>query len=462
MVPEFQPVILAAGGGSRMYPLTEDIPKALLPVGSIPLIWYPINYLQKQGFEEFIIVVQKSKENMFVQALKTCCDKKVKFTYVAIPEDEDTGTAGSLRLLKDIIKTDAIIVSCDLITDAPFHRLADIHRTYDSSLTALIAPRVEIAQDKEVGKGAKTKSKDTDQGQKDFISLDQSENRLLFMLNEADLESDSISIRKSLLRRYPKLTIQNNLADSHMYIMKKWIIDFLAENNSFESLKGDVVPYLIKKQFSKNSTKASGNLNSSLPSLVEGDTKPDLFSFVHVDDLTSLTKDLSIYRDNGKAMQSGNHLRCHGYVNDGSLCIRINNLPAYTHINREITKLLPTVASNLEFTKIHPTVNVKEKSQVGSDCIVGEWVSISENVSIKKSVIGKHCKIGSRVKISNSVIMEYVTIEDGCNIQGSVICNSAYVKENCTIKDCQVGASHTVKSDHKGDLLVNEVMDLDD
>ena len=41
---------------------------------------------------------------MFVQALKTCCDKKVKFTYVAIPEDEDTGTAGSLRLLKDIIK----------------------------------------------------------------------------------------------------------------------------------------------------------------------------------------------------------------------------------------------------------------------------------------------------------------------------------------------------------------------
>ena len=51
MVPEFQVVILAAGGGSRMYPLTEEIPKALLPVGNLPLIWYPINNLHKHGFD---------------------------------------------------------------------------------------------------------------------------------------------------------------------------------------------------------------------------------------------------------------------------------------------------------------------------------------------------------------------------------------------------------------------------
>lgn len=48
---ELHPVILAGGTGSRMYPLTEDCPKALLPVGNMPLIWYPIQLLEKNGFE---------------------------------------------------------------------------------------------------------------------------------------------------------------------------------------------------------------------------------------------------------------------------------------------------------------------------------------------------------------------------------------------------------------------------
>ena len=48
---EFQAVVMAGGQGSRMYPLTERIPKALLPVGYIPLICYPVHLLVKAGFE---------------------------------------------------------------------------------------------------------------------------------------------------------------------------------------------------------------------------------------------------------------------------------------------------------------------------------------------------------------------------------------------------------------------------
>lgn len=48
--PEFQAVILAAGKGSRMPELTASKPKCLLPVGSKPLIWYPLLKLQQSGF----------------------------------------------------------------------------------------------------------------------------------------------------------------------------------------------------------------------------------------------------------------------------------------------------------------------------------------------------------------------------------------------------------------------------
>ena len=51
MAMEFHPVILAGGRGSRMFPLCEECPKALLPVGNKPLIWYPVQLLEKYGFE---------------------------------------------------------------------------------------------------------------------------------------------------------------------------------------------------------------------------------------------------------------------------------------------------------------------------------------------------------------------------------------------------------------------------
>ena len=46
----------------------------------------------------------KSKENIFTQTLKLWCDYKVKFNFVTIPDDEDSGTVSALKYLKDKIK----------------------------------------------------------------------------------------------------------------------------------------------------------------------------------------------------------------------------------------------------------------------------------------------------------------------------------------------------------------------
>ena len=47
---EFQPVVLAAGQGSRMRDLTSKCPKALLPIGNMPMMFYPIKMLKDNGF----------------------------------------------------------------------------------------------------------------------------------------------------------------------------------------------------------------------------------------------------------------------------------------------------------------------------------------------------------------------------------------------------------------------------
>ena len=47
---ETQAVVLAGGRGRKLYPFTEDTPKALLPVANRPLLYYPLLYLQNEGF----------------------------------------------------------------------------------------------------------------------------------------------------------------------------------------------------------------------------------------------------------------------------------------------------------------------------------------------------------------------------------------------------------------------------
>ncbi|EMP34074.1 Translation initiation factor eIF-2B subunit gamma [Chelonia mydas] len=129
---EFQAVVMAAGGGSRMMDLTSSIPKPFLPVGNKPLIWYPLNLLERTGFEEVIVVTTKE-----VQKLLNL-DTKMKLDIVCIPDDADMGTADSLRHIHQKIKTDVLVLSCDLITDVALHEVVDLFRAHDATLSMLM------------------------------------------------------------------------------------------------------------------------------------------------------------------------------------------------------------------------------------------------------------------------------------------------------------------------------------
>lgn len=466
MLPELQPVILAAGEGSKMYPLTEEIPKCLLPVGNYPMIWYVITYLEKYGFDDIIIIVRTSAAKKINQALQALFQLK-KFDFAVISDDEeDMGTATSLRMIKDKIKTDVLILSCDMLTDAPLYRIMDLYRTYNSCLTTLLVKRQEIAQDTEQQtKGGKNKTKESFIGEKDFVAVDDAESRLLFLTNEADIETDTVVVKKSLLKRFPNLHIRTDLVDSHVYIMKKWLFDYLSKVDLFESIKSDLVPYIIRKQFSKaRKIKPSNDIDGTELMVEPGDddrmpdTK-DIFNFVVMDDLSMLIQEWSGYSTN----KMDNEIKCHAHISD-SFCLRINNLPAYSYVNKQIMKLFPTLAPNTDISNIHSTVSQNGKSQIGPDCLVGESTSINDKVTIKRSVIGKHCSIGSRVKITNSIIMNHVTIKDGCIVQNSIVCDNAYIKENCQIITCRVSVGHTVpeNSELKDETIVHEEMDFDE
>lgn len=128
-------MILAAGLGTRLRPLTFNRPKALMPVGNKPLIDRLIDYLKQHGINEIIVNAHHHQQQILVHI-----DGGRPF---GIPievrvEPEILGTGGGVRNTSDFWD-DApfIVINGDILTDIdPAHAL-EVHRK-NSSLATLV------------------------------------------------------------------------------------------------------------------------------------------------------------------------------------------------------------------------------------------------------------------------------------------------------------------------------------
>lgn len=92
-------VVLAGGTGSRLRPLTKVTNKHLLPVGSKPMIYYPIEKLLGVGIEEILIVTGVEHMGSVVGSLGSGREFGCRFTYKV--QDEAGGIAQALGLAEN-------------------------------------------------------------------------------------------------------------------------------------------------------------------------------------------------------------------------------------------------------------------------------------------------------------------------------------------------------------------------
>uniref|UniRef100_A0A1W7RCJ2 Translation initiation factor eIF2B subunit gamma n=1 Tax=Agkistrodon contortrix contortrix TaxID=8713 RepID=A0A1W7RCJ2_AGKCO len=441
---EFQAVVMAVGGGSRMMDLTSNIPKALLPIGNKPLIWYPLNLLEQVGFEEVIVVTTKDVQK--VLNLET----KLKLDIVCIADDADMGTADSLRHIHEKIKTDVLVLSCDLITDVALHEVVDLFRTHDATLSMLMK---KVCEPTELGPGQKGKKKLVEQ--RDFIGVDASGKRLLFMANEADLDEE-IVVKRSILQKHSRIHIRTGLTDAHLYCLKKCVIDFLVENRTFTSIRSELIPYLVRKQFSFPA-QFQQDQNYKEQDQKKKDQKTDIYNFMKGDSWFELGTDKMCWnncRGDVKEAFHGGKIRCYVHIMGDGLCYRVNTLGLYIEANRQVPKMLPSLCP--EEPLVHSSASIIDKCMVGSDSIVGASSQIGEKTSVKHSVIGTSCLIKDKVKITNCIIMNSVRIEEGCNLQNCVVCHHAVIEKGSDLKDCLIGNSQhlEINSKHANEVIM--------
>lgn len=99
-------LILCGGKGTRLKPITDSIPKQLIPIANNPLIFYTIESLLKAGIQEIGIVVNEENEDIFKQSLK---DKfAVDFHYIV--QKYPKGIADGLLTAEDFIGNEKFIM----------------------------------------------------------------------------------------------------------------------------------------------------------------------------------------------------------------------------------------------------------------------------------------------------------------------------------------------------------------
>lgn len=131
---KFNQIVLMAGGkGTRLRPLTKNIPKPLIKINDIPLIESLILKFINQGFNKFIISVNylgKKIEKYLGNGKKFGCNIKY------VKEKKYLGTAGSLSLIKNMkFKKPLLVMNSDIVTNIDFESLISYHKTHKADLT---------------------------------------------------------------------------------------------------------------------------------------------------------------------------------------------------------------------------------------------------------------------------------------------------------------------------------------
>lgn len=86
---------------------------------------------------DVILIVLENQKNE-IQNVLDKSDLEIRIDYFTIPGDEDLGTADSLRLIHDKIKSDVIILSCDLVSDVKLKGVLDLFRKHDATIASLL------------------------------------------------------------------------------------------------------------------------------------------------------------------------------------------------------------------------------------------------------------------------------------------------------------------------------------
>jgi NDP-sugar pyrophosphorylase family protein len=137
-------MVLAAGLGVRLRPLTDTLPKALIPVAGRPLIHYPLLLLKRYGITDIVINLHHHGK-MIVEALGDGRAMGLHLRYSWEPTI--LGTGGGIKQARSLLgKTAFLVINSDILVDLNLDKVVEFHHRRKSAVSMVVRADPRAAQ----------------------------------------------------------------------------------------------------------------------------------------------------------------------------------------------------------------------------------------------------------------------------------------------------------------------------
>ena len=262
------------------------------------------------------------------------------------------------------------------------------------------------------------------------------------------LEEDKgfLRLRQSLLQKHGRVKMHMKHRDAHFYVFPKWLKDFAARNERFESISEDMLGWWAKAGWQEGLSQKFG-LEEALGGKQEGsadvdgaadedEIDPSTLSTTRVSRPVQPSKTLFASRVRTAASPPKPSLPpLLAYVQPAPslkdpqpLIRRIDTSAQVLTVSLHLAR--KSLESNLSHEhKIHPTATLSQQARVSQeDSLVAENVRIGFRANLKESVIGANCEIGANVRLTRCLLMEGVTVGEGVVMVGCIVGRRARVE----------------------------------
>lgn len=386
-----QAVVLDGTEGSLLQPLIDRThPPSLLPICNTPLIEFSLLELRKSGLCNVVVVASSACEDVMREYVQKLKDRENwEQLDVWVKKDQEESGEILLRMMQEIgdHSGEVVVVGGNIVGgDGLVRKVLEVSRKRADMLTIVLGER-----GKEKGNDEKEKA--------ELFALfpkNCEDERLLALVSATDLgEGSVLRIRPSHLQRYPAMVLKSDVFDPEVYVIKKPVIELLEKLPDVSSLRHDLVPTIVRKQFRFERKGEYG----------------DRFT------VSAMIADSTEYMR------------------------KVRTLEEYLKANLEIA------AARARDQKENPKfAQAGERANVSANSVLGDNVIAGSRTSIKKSIIGFNVTLGSNVKLNGCVIMAGTVISDKVNLAKCIVGMDCKIMSNVILKSCQVGHGVTVEA----------------
>jgi mannose-1-phosphate guanylyltransferase len=131
-------VVLVGGSGLRMRPLTEDLPKCMIPLRGKPLLYWTLSWLRNQGFDHVVLGVSHRKEVVINYVKENPTGIKVDFSeHTQVGE---TGEGFRLAIKRHVNDENFLAMNGDELTNMNLEKFVDFHFAQKGIATIAVSP----------------------------------------------------------------------------------------------------------------------------------------------------------------------------------------------------------------------------------------------------------------------------------------------------------------------------------